>query len=47
MELALFELLSELDPVLDVVEVPRLVARVRPQPRRLVTTARLNEGVDN
>jgi hypothetical protein len=47
MEFAFFEKLCQLNPVFYIVEVPRLILGMSPQPWRLVTAARLHECVKN
>ena len=47
MEFALLKELGQLSPVTDVIEPPRLIIRVTPETRRLVTTAGLNERIDD
>lgn len=47
MKMAPLQQLRQLDPVLDIVEIPRFVAGVSPQARRLMAAARLDEGVED
>ena len=47
MEVASFQQLRQLDPVLHIVEVPGPIAGVAPQSRRLMAAARLNKRVDD
>lgn len=46
-EIALLEELRQLNPVLHIVEIPGPVTGVSPKPRRLMTTARLDERIDD
>lgn len=46
-EIPLLKKLCQFNPVFDIVEVPGPIAGVSPKPRRLMSTARLDERIDD
>lgn len=46
-KIPLLEKLRQFNPMLDIVEIPGPIAGVSPKPRRLMSTARLDERIDD